>query len=107
MTETEYDKLWHDLLKEIDEFRDSFNQKTPKEVYEEYYKIHAYEDLYDYLCYDAINLDYKGFPKKNILQDFYNQFMKSNYELNFEDLTDFFKFQIEENIKCKRFDNEM
>lgn len=107
MTEKQYDKIWHIVKNEIDEFRESFKSKSGEEVYDEYYKISAYEEIYDFICCEAINLKYKGFPPKNILQDFYNQFMDTSYDLTQESLHYFFEDQIEENIKYKRFDSEM
>ena len=52
-------------------------------------------------------MNIKGFPKKDILTSFYNDFMRTEYDLTQEDLGYFFEFQIEDNIKRKRFDNQM
>ncbi len=104
MTGVQYDRLMIKLSKEIDEYKNSMLEKSKEEIYDNFYEISVYEELYQYIETFGEDLDYKGFPNKHILDDFYNEFMKTDYNLTIEDLKDFFYYQIKENIDCKRFE---
>ncbi len=103
MTEKQYDKFRNTIDKEIEEYKREVCNNAPIHVYERFYEIHAYEEIYDFLCHDAINHDIKGFPAKNILDHFYCQFMKTDYDLTQEDLYDF----LEEETKLYKSQSEL
>ena len=105
MTGVQHDRLIKKTTKELEEFKDYMLQKSSEEIYDSFYQIAVYEDLYSHLCNYGEDLDYKGFPKKDILDFFYRKFMKTGYDLQTDDLKDFFYYQIDENIRDKLFEN--
>lgn len=104
MTGVQYDRLMMKLTKELEEYKKNMLEKPAEEIYDSFYEISVYEEFYNYIDVFGESMDYKGFPNKHILDDFYNQFMKTDYSLSNEDLADFFHYQIKENIDCKRFE---
>lgn len=104
MTGVQYDRLMKKITKELEEYKNDMLKKNKEEIFDNFYEISAYEELYNYIENYGESLDYKGFPNKHILDDFYNEFMKTDYSLSNEDLGDFFHYQIKENIDCKRFE---
>ena len=106
MTDKKYKELIDEISKEWNDFREQMLQKSKKEIFDEFYKISAYNEFTDYFFNDGINLNHKGLPKKNILSDVYNQFMDTSYDLTYEEIYYFMEDYIKDNIKYKRFENE-
>ena len=50
-----YDNFYEKNLQEIQQFRKSFETKTSKEVYSEFYKIHFYEAFFGMLSSNFMN----------------------------------------------------
>ena len=107
MTEKQYEELCKKIDKELEEYRKEIVALPPEQIYDRYYEISGFEELHEYLVNYGQDMNIKGFPKKDILTSFYNDFMRTEYDLTQEDLGYFFEFQIEDNIKRKRFDNQM
>lgn len=99
MTDKQHENLCNKLDKEFDEFKAEMLKLSPEELFEEHYKISAMYDIYCYLEEEGSTLNFKGIPKKNILWDFYHQFMSSAYELSHEDIDTFIKEQVDYNIR--------
>ena len=66
-------------------------------LYDRYYKIHAFEALYRQLFNQAIDLKFKGFPESDIIDHYYDEFISSGYYVDSDD--DLYKFCKEENKK--------
>ena len=77
------------LQNEIDEFKAEMLKKSNIQIYDEHYKIHSMEELAEYLIDTAEIYDRKGFPKTNILEYLYDEFLGTNYDLTREDLSCF------------------
>jgi hypothetical protein len=107
MTNQEYDKLIAQVNNEIDEYRKFMKSLDSEKLYESHYEIEAYEDISEFIERNAKNYSYKAFPKKNILDFFYYQFMKTDHELTNEDLVDFFYNTTLDNLRNRNFDEEM
>ena len=108
MTSKQYEKVFNIITKEIDEYKELMVKHSSEHVYERYYEIAVYEELYNYITNYGENLNYDGFPKKDILDYFYYQFMKTSYDLVPDDLGKFFYYSTLDYIKYKKKDeNEM
>ena len=103
MTEKKYKELIDEVSTEFDTFREQMLQKTKQEIFDEFYRIAVYNDFVDFFFNEGINLNNKGLPKKNILQDVYNEFMATSYDLTEEGKYFFMEDYINDNIKYKRF----
>ena len=97
MTDNEYRVFLGKINKEIEEFRNQMQKQPRQEIYDRYYKIHAFEALYRQLFNQAIDLKFKGFPESDIIDHYYDEFISSGYYVNSDD--DLYKFCKEENKK--------
>lgn len=97
MTDNEYSVILDRLHKEIEEFRNQMQKEPRKEIYDRYYKIHAFEALYHNLFHQAKDLKFKGFPESDIIDHYYDEFISSGYYVDSDD--DLRKFCKEENKK--------
>ena len=108
MNHIDYERLMKTIDNEIEEYRRLMKKQLSDYVYENYYEIAAYEELYCYLSNYGEGLIYNGFPKKEILDYCYYQFMKTDFELTNDDLREFFYNMNIDYMKYKRKDeNEM
>ena len=97
MTDNEYRVFLGKINKEIEEFRNQMQKQPRQEIYDRYYKIHAFEALYRQLFNQAIDLKFKGFPESDIIDHYYDEFISSGYYVDSDD--DVYKFCKEENKK--------
>lgn len=97
MTDNEYSVIRNKLHKEIEEFRNQMQKKPRKEIYDRYYKIHAFEALFHQLLHQSKDLDFKGFPESDIIDHYYDEFISTGYYVDSDD--DLYKFCKEENKK--------
>ena len=97
MTDNEYRVFLGKINKEIEEFRNQMQKQPRQEIYDRYYKIHAFEVLYRQLFNQAIDLKFKGFPESDIIDHYYDEFISSGYYVDSDD--DLYKFCKEENKK--------
>lgn len=108
MKHEQYEKIYGIITKEIAEFKQLMIKQSSEYVYDRYYEISAYEELYNYITNYGEGLIYEGFPKKDILDYFYYQFMKTDYELVPDDLSEFFYNSTLDYMRYKKKDeNEM
>ena len=99
MTENQYNKIVDKIIDEINIFKDRKLSLRKDIIYDSFYEIHAHEEIYNYIRNYGLKMDYRGFPKKHIIEDFYEKFMKTDFSLTQRDLDDFFDYAIAENIK--------
>lgn len=99
MTDNEYADLTNKIDKELKEYKDFIMTKDKKDIYESYYQIHAHEEIHDYLTNEGKKFNYKGFPKKDIIDWLYRRFMKSEYNLCYEDLGYLVDYETKKNLK--------
>ena len=97
MTDNDYRVFLGKINKEIEEFRNQMQKQPRQEIYDRYYKIHAFEALYRQLFNQAIDLKFKGFPESDIIDHYYDEFISSGYYVDSDD--DLYKFCKEENKK--------
>ena len=97
MTDNEEVVIRNKLHKEIQEFRNQMQKEPRTEIYDRYYKIHAYENLYSQLLHQAKELEFKGFPESEIIDHYYDEFLSTGYYIDSDD--DLYKFCKEENKK--------
>ncbi|MBQ7351830.1 MAG: hypothetical protein IJW59_03050 [Clostridia bacterium] len=102
MTDKQYNQLMQKVDKELQEYKDFMLTKDKKEIYEEFYAIHAHEDIHNFLENEGQKFDYKGFPKTEILSWLYRRFMKTEYELTCEDLGYFIEYETEDYKKQQK-----
>lgn len=95
MTNEEHLQIITIVNAEIQKFKQDMLLQNKEEIYDNHYKICAYERLYSYIANEGSYLDYKGFPKENILDYFYDKFMDADYNLE-EDMPLFLKEEIEQ-----------
>lgn len=105
MTNKELDKFKTDLDIEIDNYRKIVLEGTKQSIYDSCYEINAYEMLHDHLCEMSQDYNRKYFPPNDILGDVYYRFMKTDYELNSDDISMFLKDYVDDNKKFRRFEN--
>lgn len=86
------------IQNEIISFKEEMLKKSKEQIYDDYYKIHAMEELSEFLIDNADEFDRSGFPKNKILEYLYWQFMETDYDFTQEDLNYFIK---EENKSYK------
>lgn len=97
MTDNEYSVIRSKLHKEIEEFRNQMQKEPRKEIYDRYYKIHAFEALFHQLLNQSKDLTFKGFPESDIIDHYYDEFISTGYYVDSDD--DLYKFCKEENKK--------
>lgn len=105
MKEKELKIFKTDLDIEIDNYRKIVLEGSKQSIYDSCYEINAYEMLHNYLCEMSSNYERKYFPPNDILGDVYYRFMKTNYELNSDDIAMFLKDYVDDNKKYRRFQN--
>lgn len=92
------------IKREYTAFRDDLIKKSGAAVYDEYYKIHFYEELYQYFIYsEGLPIDSADWEILNnvdggILKDMYQDFLGSEFARmgDSEDITDFVRGYIED-----------
>jgi len=62
MTGVQYDRLMIKITKEIQDYKQTMLQKPANEIYDSFYEISVYEELYGYIENFGEDMDYKGFP---------------------------------------------
>ena len=108
MKHEQYEKLLKTITMEMEEYQRLMKIQSSDYVYEHYYEISVFEEMYNYLSNYGEGLIYEGFPKKEILDYFYYQFMKTDYELVPDDLSEFFYNSTLDYMRYKKKDeNEM
>lgn len=106
MTDKQYKKFMDDVDQELNEFKNNILQNSNEDIYNRAYEITAYKEIYIFLSCEGNEFDRKGFAKKHILQDIFNEFMDTEYDVSQADLRDFISTYTEDNIKSKRFITE-
>lgn len=89
------------IYKELDEFKKKMlSLLTKEEVFESAYKILAFNEIGNFIIRNANKYSRKGFCETNIVQNLYNEFLSTNYNLTEEDLSCFIS---EENKSLEGF----
>lgn len=99
MTEREHNQLIKKIDKELSEYQEYMMTKDKMYVYESFYEIHGHEEIHDYLVEEGKKFNYKGFPQKDIIEWLYNRFMKTDYNLCYEDLGYLTEYETERYLK--------
>ena len=85
MLDEEKTKIYEKIDKEYREFTDKVLKMTPEQIYDLHHTICFYEDFYDYINSQQINIDLSYLPKENIFQTIYQLLLDDeNYVLSWD-----------------------
>ena len=85
MLDEEKEKIYEMIDKEYNSFRNETLKMPPEQIYDSYYVICFYEDFYNYLTSDQVEVDLLSLPKENIFETMYDLFLsKDNAKFNWE-----------------------
>ena len=102
MRDKEFNDFVSELQSEIDNYKNDTLKLSKNQIYDNSYEIQAMESLCGYLMNDGQKYRRSDFPKDKILETFYWRFMKTDYDLTRDDLSDFFYFEIQDKRKIQR-----
>ena len=99
MLEEEYREFVREIDREHEEYKTQMKKLPTEDLYESFYQIHAHEEFYNFLVNYGKSYMRRDFAKKEIVEDLYYRFMKTEYDLTQDDLREFIYYDIQDRYK--------
>lgn len=106
MTRNQEKEFTQQINEEMEQFKQNMLGTSKNNIYENSYRIQAYDEISDFLINNAKQYSRAGFPKDNIVESLYFEFLDTDYDLTQEDLR-FFISKENETYKKHNSQNEM
>lgn len=107
MNEKEQKKIIKRIDKELKNFRDEILKDTKEDIYSDYYRIHAYNEMAEFIKNNVKEYEYIGFPEdENILDTLYSNFLGNDFDLTQDGLRFFISGEIECNVNHYKLEHK-
>ncbi len=107
MNKIDQKKIINRIDKELNEFKNINLRHSKEEIYNNYYRIHAYNEIASFIKSNVKDYKFIGFPEHTrILDTLYVNFLGTNFDLTQEDLQCFISSEIESNVNYYKQQNK-